>query len=42
MRRAGHSMASGEQEHSMLALGIIIGFVVVLAAINALEFGRID
>jgi len=26
----------------MLALGIIIGFVVVLAAINAFEFGRVD
>ncbi|WP_255350738.1 hypothetical protein [Brevundimonas sp. AAP58] len=42
MRGSPHSMASGEQEHPMLALGIIIGFVVVLAAINALEFGRID
>jgi len=26
----------------MLALGIIIGFVVVLGAINYFEFGRID
>lgn len=42
MRRAGHSMASGEQEHPMLALGIIIGFVVVLAAFNVFEFGRVD
>jgi hypothetical protein len=35
-------MASAEQESSMIALGIIIGFVVVLAAINAFEFGRVD
>jgi hypothetical protein len=27
---------------SMLALGIIIGFVVVLGAINYFEFGRVD
>jgi len=26
----------------MLALGIIIGFVVVLGAINFFEFGRVD
>jgi len=26
----------------MLALGIIIGFVVVLGAINYFEFGRVD
>jgi len=26
----------------MLALGIIIGFVVVLGAINFIEFGRVD
>jgi hypothetical protein len=30
------------QEHPMLALGIIIGFVVVLGAINFFEFGRVD
>ncbi|MDP3403247.1 MAG: hypothetical protein Q8S03_01075 [Brevundimonas sp.] len=42
MRRSGHSMRGLQQEHPMLALAIIIGFVVVLAAINAIEFGRID
>jgi len=42
MQGAGRSMPSREQEHLMLALGIIIGFVVVLALINAIEFGRID
>jgi len=26
----------------MLALGIILGFVVVLGAINWFEFGRVD
>jgi len=26
----------------MLALGIIIGFVVLLGAINFIEFGRVD
>jgi len=26
----------------MLALGIIIGFVVLLGAINYIEFGRVD
>ena len=26
----------------MLALGIILGFVVLLGAINYLEFGRVD
>jgi hypothetical protein len=26
----------------MLALAIILGFVAVLAAINAFEFGRVD
>jgi len=26
----------------MLALGIILGFVVVLGAINYFEFGRVD
>jgi hypothetical protein len=36
------SISTAEQEHPMLALAIIIGFVVVLAAINAFEFGRID
>ena len=40
--RAARSIAAAEQESSMLALGIIIGFVVVLAAINAFEFGRVD
>ncbi|WP_396595316.1 hypothetical protein [Brevundimonas sp. R86498] len=36
------SIPTPEQEHPMLALGIIIGFVVVIAAINAFEFGRVD
>lgn len=35
-------MRSSQQEHPMLALAIIIGFVVVLAVINAFEFGRVD
>jgi len=35
-------MPTTEQEHSMLALGIIIGFVVVLGIINTIEFGRVD
>lgn len=26
----------------MLALGIILGFVAVLAAVNVFEFGRVD
>jgi hypothetical protein len=30
------------QEHRMLALYIILGFVAVLAAINFIEFGRVD
>ncbi|WP_255356155.1 hypothetical protein [Brevundimonas sp. Root1423] len=29
-------------ELSMLALYIILGFVAVLAAINFIEFGRVD
>jgi uncharacterized membrane protein len=36
------SIATTEQESSMIALGIIIGFVVVLAAVNLFEFGRVD
>jgi hypothetical protein len=30
------------KELSMLALYIILGFVAVLAAINFIEFGRVD
>jgi hypothetical protein len=30
------------QEHRMLALYIILGFVAVFAAINYFEFGRVD
>jgi hypothetical protein len=26
----------------MLALGVILGFVAVLAAVNLFEFGRVD
>lgn len=35
-------MPSRKQEHPMLALAIIIGFVAVIAAINVFEFGRVD
>ncbi|WP_291535612.1 hypothetical protein [Brevundimonas sp.] len=31
-----------EQEHTMLALGIIFGFIAVIAAFNVFEFGRVD
>jgi hypothetical protein len=31
-----------QQEHPMLALGIIFGFIAVLAVINYVEFGRVD
>jgi hypothetical protein len=30
------------QEHAMLALYVILGFVVVLGVINFIEFGRVD
>ncbi len=30
------------QEHPMLALYVILGFVAVLAVINFIEFGRVD
>jgi hypothetical protein len=33
---------SRDKEHLMLALYIILGFVAVLAAINFIEFGRVD
>jgi hypothetical protein len=35
-------LAGPTQEHRMLALYIILGFVAVLAAINFIEFGRVD
>jgi hypothetical protein len=35
-------LRAASQEHPMLALAIIIGFVVVLGVINVLEFGRVD
>jgi hypothetical protein len=41
-RRRWRFIATPEQEFPMLALGIIIGFVVVVGAINAFEFGRVD
>ncbi|WP_269515787.1 hypothetical protein [Brevundimonas subvibrioides] len=41
-RRSARCIARPEQESSMIALGIIIGFVVVLAAVNIFEFGRVD
>jgi hypothetical protein len=30
------------QEHPMLALFVILGFVAVLGVINVIEFGRVD
>lgn len=36
------SNRDGQQEHPMLALGIIFGFIAVIAAFNAFEFGRVD
>jgi len=42
-RRAWGFIAGALQEHpSMLALYVILGFVAVLAAINFIEFGRVD
>ena len=35
-------IAGAFKELSMLALYIILGFVAVLAAINFIEFGRVD
>jgi hypothetical protein len=35
-------LRAASQEHPMLALAIILGFVVVLGAINFIEFGRVD
>ena len=41
--RAGRFIAGGCYRSSpMLALFIILGFVAVLAAINFIEFGRVD
>jgi hypothetical protein len=40
--RAGRFIAGRNKEHRMLALYIILGFVAVLAAINFVEFGRVD
>ena len=40
--RAGRFIAGPNKEHRMLALYIILGFVAVLAAINFIEFGRVD
>jgi hypothetical protein len=36
------SKPRGQQEHIMLALGIIFGFIAVIAAFNVFEFGRVD
>lgn len=35
-------IAASTKERFMLALYIILGFVAVLAAINFIEFGRVD
>jgi len=35
-------IAASTKELSMLALYIILGFIAVLAAINFIEFGRVD
>jgi hypothetical protein len=40
--RAGRFISGRSKERSMLALYIILGFVAVLAAINFIEFGRVD
>nr|WP_281380682.1 hypothetical protein [Brevundimonas basaltis] len=40
--RAARFIGGAAQEHRMLALYIILGFVAVLAAINFIEFGRVD
>ena len=40
--RAARFIAGRNKEHRMLALFIILGFVAVLAAINFIEFGRVD
>ncbi|HYC69342.1 hypothetical protein [Brevundimonas sp.] len=40
--RARRFIAGLNKEHHMLALFIIVGFVAVLAAINFIEFGRVD
>ena len=39
---AARFIAGRNKEHRMLALYIILGFVAVLAAINFIEFGRVD
>jgi len=41
-RAPPRSNPEGEQEHIMLALGIIFGFIAVLALANLIEFGRVD
>lgn len=41
-RSPSRLIAAAEQELSMLALYIILGFVAVLALINFIEFGRVD
>jgi hypothetical protein len=41
-RRARRFIAASTKELSMLALYIDLGFVAVLAAINFIEFGRVD
>jgi hypothetical protein len=39
---AGRFIAGRIKELPMLALYIILGFVAVLAAVNFIEFGRVD
>jgi ribose/xylose/arabinose/galactoside ABC-type transport system permease subunit len=40
--RAARFIGGPNKERFMLALYIIFGFIAVLAAINFIEFGRID
>jgi hypothetical protein len=39
---ATRSNPEDQQEHPMLALGIIFGFIAVIALMNLVEFGRVD
>jgi hypothetical protein len=42
-RRGAPGMPTAFPERDiMIALGIILGFVAVLAAVNLFEFGRVD
>jgi hypothetical protein len=41
-RRSRGFIAAHNRSVFMLALGIILGFVAVLAIFNLIEFGRVD